>query len=66
MIDTLLLFFIAVLLYLDLRQQRATRARVDAALSRTSRAERRIRRLTDNAVLDMMDEIRRHQTRGPA
>lgn len=66
--QTLLLLAIAALLYLNLQELRAMRddaeagrymqERTQAALGRVRLAERRINRLTDEAVLSMLDEVR--------
>lgn len=55
--ETLVLLAIAVLLYLDLQEHRAIRERAEAALMAVRQAERRINKLTDEAIFKMIDEL---------
>jgi hypothetical protein len=59
--ETLILIAIAVLLYLDLQEQRVARTHTDLTLQQIRLAEQRIRRMTDQSVLDMLEEVRRER-----
>lgn len=59
--ETLILIAIAVLLYLDLQEQRMVRTNTDLTLHEVRLAEQRIKRMTDRSVLEMLDEARREQ-----
>ena len=60
--ETFLLTGIAVLLYLILQELRVARDHAAIALLRQTRlAEQRIKKLTDDSLLKMVDEVRQAQ-----
>lgn len=57
--DTILLLVIIVLLFVEVRDRRLREEKALTPLRWDGQAEQRLRRLTDQAVLDMLDEVRR-------
>jgi len=55
----LLLLVIIALLVMDLHHHKLCHERTAVLLRQTRAPERRIHRITDQAVLDMLDEVRR-------
>ena len=66
--ESILLIIAIVLLVLDLDERRNARHRDPTSniLDAATRDEGRIRALTDRAVLNMMNEIRRHEPGKPS
>lgn len=64
--DTLLLLVIIALLLMDQRERRERQQRAESVLYQVGLAERRIARLADQALLTMLDEVRRSRPAGGA